>query len=200
VKDPSSGLDAAIHDDGTASPTIGPDGDVYFGVLESPLGSHHFRGWLLHFDASLAPAGVPGGFGWDDTASIVPSSMVPSYAGHVAVPALRQVQRLRRRRRRRREPHRRDRSRRPDARSDLGRADHAARSSRSRADAGRRQAAALAERGREWCINTGAVDPATKSILVNNEDGKLYRWSMTTGTLSESIVLTPGCSKPTRRR
>jgi hypothetical protein len=45
---------------------------------------------------------------------------------------------------------------------------------------------------REWCINTGAVDPATQSILVNNEDGKLYRWSMATGTLSESIVLTAG--------
>src|SRR5262245_35162498 len=45
---------------------------------------------------------------------------------------------------------------------------------------------------REWCINTGVVDPSTKSILMNNEDGKLYRWSMSTGTLTESIALTAG--------
>ena len=64
-----------------ASPTVGPDGDVYQGVLERPFASRHFRGWLLHFDAGLNPAGVPGGFGWDDTASIVPASMVTAYQG-----------------------------------------------------------------------------------------------------------------------
>ena len=63
---------------GTASPTVGPDGEVFVGVLESPLGSNHYRGWLLHFDAGLTVAKTPAAFGWDDTASIVPSSTIPT--------------------------------------------------------------------------------------------------------------------------
>ena len=52
LKDPS-GNDAWVSDNGSASPMIGPDGDVYFGVLENPSGYNHFRGWLLHFSGDL---------------------------------------------------------------------------------------------------------------------------------------------------
>jgi hypothetical protein len=45
---------------------------------------------------------------------------------------------------------------------------------------------------REWCINTAAIDPATKSALVNNEDGKMYRWSFDCNMLTETLTLTPG--------
>jgi len=81
LKDPVSGADASLPDNGTASPTVGPDGDVYFGVLENPFPSNNDRGWLLHFDGTLAQKKIPGAFGWDDTASIVPAAAVPSYAG-----------------------------------------------------------------------------------------------------------------------
>jgi hypothetical protein len=45
---------------------------------------------------------------------------------------------------------------------------------------------------REWCINTAAVDPFTRSVLANSEDGKLYRWDLTTNSFSEIISLTGG--------
>src|SRR5207248_1472350 len=73
--------DARLPDDGTASPTIGPDGDVYFGVLGNPAYANHYRGWLLHFNGTLTQTNQAGAFGWDDTASIVPAAMVPSYPG-----------------------------------------------------------------------------------------------------------------------
>src|SRR5262249_57379763 len=77
----SATTNARIDDAGTASPMVGPDGDVYYGVLESPGGSNNLRGWMLHFDGSLAITKIPGAFGWDDTPSVVPASAVPSYTG-----------------------------------------------------------------------------------------------------------------------
>ena len=43
-----------------------------------------------------------------------------------------------------------------------------------------------------WCIDTKALDPATKSILVNSEDGVLYRWSLATNRFTQRIRLTVG--------
>jgi hypothetical protein len=45
---------------------------------------------------------------------------------------------------------------------------------------------------REWCINSGAVDVAGRCALVNNEDGRLYRWDFITNTLSQTAILTAG--------
>jgi len=36
------------------------------------------------------------------------------------------------------------------------------------------------------------VDTFTSSVLAGAEDGKLYRWNLTTNTFSQQIVLTPG--------
>lgn len=44
----------------------------------------------------------------------------------------------------------------------------------------------------EWCINTCAVDPATKAVLADSEDGYLYRRDLTTNTIGRSIRLTQG--------
>jgi hypothetical protein len=184
--------DAYIVDDGTASPTVGPDGDVYYGVLENPFGTNHARGWLLHFSSDLKTKKTPGSFGWDDSASVVPSSMVPSYHGtssyllmtkynnyaegggdgvnRVAIldPKASQVSPI---------------SGATVMREVLTIAGPTPDSE---------FLGSLPHAVREWCINTAAVDPATKSILVNNEDGKLYRWDLTTNKLTQPVTLTDG--------
>lgn len=193
LKDPVSGDDANIHDDATSSPTVGPDGDVYFGVLENPFPSNNDRGWLLHFDAMLNPKGAPGAFGWDDTATIVPASMVPSYAGSSAYLLMTKynnyagigsgdgVNRLAIL-----DPN--DQMTDPISGATVMREVLTIAGVTPDAGAGPSFPAAV----REWCINNAVVDPLSKSIVANSEDGKLYRWDMASNTLSETLVLTPG--------
>jgi hypothetical protein len=185
--DPAAGTSARISDDSTASPTVGPDGDVFIGVLETNFGSHNGRGWLLHFDATLATSRVPGGFGWDSTASVVPAAMVPSYAGPSSYLLMTKYNNYQR----------------------AGWGDGLNRvavldpgTSQTDPISGRpimREVLTILgptfESGssgpvKEWCINTAAVDPLTNSILVNSEDGHLYRWDLRTNTFTQRIRLT----------
>ncbi|MBK6595326.1 MAG: hypothetical protein IPG23_22850 [Burkholderiales bacterium] len=187
--DPKEAAPAMVSDDSTASPTVGPDGDVYIGVLESTPGSHNARGWLLHFDATLAQNKTPGSFGWDDTASIVPRSMVPSYTGNSTYLITTKY-------------------------NNYGRVGSGDSMNRVAVlDPNAVQADFISGNPVmkevltilgptpdpdfpggfiEWCINTAAVDPFTQSILINSEDGYMYRWSLATNTLSERIRLTSG--------
>ncbi len=187
--DPAFGTVAWVSDDSTSSPTVGPDGDVYFGVLETVFGTHNARGWLLHFSAALAPSALPGGFGWDDTASIVPASMVPSYLGSSSYLLMTKYNNY----------------------AGIGSGDGANRVAvidphASQTDPisglpimkevltvlGPTFESGTSGPVREWCINTAAVDPLTRSILVNSEDGILYRWDMATNRLTQKIRLTAG--------
>ena len=49
--DPQNGNLAYLPDDGSASPMVDPNGDVYMGTLESPYNSNNDRGYMLHFPA-----------------------------------------------------------------------------------------------------------------------------------------------------
>jgi hypothetical protein len=187
--DPATGTPAWVNDNSTASPTVAPDGRVYYGVLEANPPAHNFRGWMLQFDATLNPSGVAGAFGWDDTASIVPASLVPAYSGNSNYLLMVKYNNY----------------------GGVGSGDGLNRiaildPSNSQADTlSTRQVmrevltivGPTADPGypggvREWCINTAAVDPFTKSVLVNNEDGYLYRWDLSTNRFSERIQLTSG--------
>jgi hypothetical protein len=193
LKDPSSGLDAWLFDGTSATPTVGPDGDVYFGVLENPFPNHNDRGWLLHFNSNLSQKKIPGSFGWDDTASIVPASLVPSYQGTSKYLLMTKYNNY----------------------AGIGTGDGHNRIAILDPHAAEKDPVipttnvmkevitilgvtpdpnfpTFPGAVREWCINTAAVDPFTKSILANSEDGKLYRWDLTSNTLSEVITLSAG--------
>ncbi len=183
--------DAYVPDDGSAAPTVGPDGDVYYGVLENSFSSNHLRGWLLHFDSTLTATKTPGAFGWDDTAAIVPASCVPSYTGaskyllmtkynhyvegggdgvnKIALidPSDSQLD--------------------PISNTTVMK-EIMTKAGPTRDDKGPAYPNAVSE----WCINTVAIDPFTKSCIANCEDGKVYRWDFTTNTLTEAITITWG--------
>ena len=48
---------------------------------------------------------------------------------------------------------------------------------------------------KEWSIDTAAVDPLTKSVLANGEDGWLHRWIMVSNSFTQRIRLTSGIAQ-----
>lgn len=191
--DPASSTPAWVSDDSTASPTVGPDGDVYIGVLEASGAPHNFRGWLLHFDSGLAQTRTPAAFGWDITASVVPAGMLPSYAGPSSYLLVIKY-------------------------NNYGGAGGDGRNRMAVVDPGQTQADSYSGAPvqvmkeiltilgptpdpewpggvKEWCVNTVAVDPLTSSVLVNSEDGRLYRWHLPSNAFTEGITLTGGIAE-----
>ena len=73
--------DALFFDDATSSPTVGPDGDVYYGVLENPFPSTHDRGWLLALRCDADDRQDPGRLRLGHHRFVVPAKAVPSYRG-----------------------------------------------------------------------------------------------------------------------
>jgi hypothetical protein len=188
--DPVTKAAAKVSEDSTASPMVGPDGDVYFGVLESVQGQHNARGWLLHFDATLAQRKTIGSFGWDDTPSVVPAALVPGYSGSSSYLLMTKYNNY-------------GRSGSGDSKNRIAVLDPNATQADRVTPSQLVMNEVLTILGptpdpsfpggvTEWCINTAAVDPFTKSILVNSEDGYLYRWDLSTNTLSQSVRLTSG--------
>ena len=187
LKDPKSGNPALITNNSSASPTVGPDGDVYYGVLENPSLENIDRGWLLHFDGKLSQSKTTGAFGWDDTPSVVPAGMVAAYRGKSSYLLMTKYNNY----------------------ADTGGTgankiailDPNATETDPVTGMPVMQEVLTVEGVtpnppltgvKEWCIDSAAVDYATDSVLAGSEDGKLYRWNLATNTLSQSIVLTPG--------
>lgn len=190
LKEPSTGRDAALNDNSSASPTIGPDGDVFMGVQsDTAPGFHNGRGWLLHFNATLTVTRVPGSFGWDDTASVVPASAVPSYKGGSQYLLMTKYNNY------------------AGIGTGTGHNEiaildpHAAQFDEYSPGKVQVMKEVLTIAGPtpfpkgkpgqtyEWCINTAAIDPTTGSVFAGSEDGYLYRWNLRTNRFSQRILL-----------
>jgi hypothetical protein len=183
LNDPRNGVGAAsLTDDSTASPTIGSDGDVYYGVLEGDFPSNNDRGWMLHFSGDLSTVKTPGAFGWDDTASIVPASAVPSYNGTSSYLILTKYNNY------------------AGVGTGNGKNKLAVLDPNDLTETDPITGATVMYEVltilgptpdpnhpngvREWCINSAAIDSINKCAVVNSEDGHIYRWDFTTNTLS----------------
>jgi hypothetical protein len=185
---------ATVPDVGTASVTVGPDGHVYMGSLENPFTNS--KGWMQHYDGTLNTRFAPGAFGWDITSSIIPESMVDAmrtagtyngtsdylimtkyndyanFAGGTGINRLAILD--------------------PNA-TQVNNGVTVMKEVLTIAgitpdeDFPNHPGAV-----REWCINAAAVDPFTNSVLVNSEDGRIYRWSLLSNTFTEFLQLTEG--------
>jgi hypothetical protein len=179
--DPLSHDNAVIYDDSSAAPMVGPDGDIYYGVVAGSSG-HNSRGWLLHFSGDLATVKTPGSFGWDDTASIVPASAVPSYTGTSSYLLMTKYNNY------------------YGAGSGNGHNEIAIidpnATQKDRFSSATVMKEIMTKVGPtqfpgapagvvyEWCINSAVVDVAGKAVIANSEDGHTYRWSLVDGSLT----------------
>jgi hypothetical protein len=183
---PDNPLGVLAFDSASSTPTVGPDGDVYFGVLESDFSSNHDRGWLLHFDAQLTTVKLPSAFGWDDTASVVPASAVPSYHGPSSYLLLTKYNNYVQAG--------------GDGRNYLALVDPNV----AMIDPITGVTVMRAVRKvlgvtpdpmlggvREWCINSAAIDPINHCAVVNSEDGRVYRWKFDDNSLNPGLTLAP---------
>ena len=163
---------------------------------------------MLHFSANLQTEYAPGAFGWDDTAAIIPKSMVPSYTGtstyliltkynnyasnEVGEPyggnGVDQIAIL--------DPYatQPDPNYDPDASTLLVMKQIMTMASPS-PDLPN-EAGGNPDAVREWCTNGTAVDPSSDSVFVNNEDGYTYRWNLATDTITQAVEITPGYGVP----
>ena len=187
LKDPANGMPAVIPPTSSATPMVGPDGDVYFGVQANPDSSNDSRGWLLHYNATLTREKIPGSFGWDETVSEVPARAVPSYHGTSSYLLVSKYDNY-------------ISAGQGDGRNEVAVLDPGA----SQKDpfstiktmkvvetmlSPEHEPGTPAGARYEWCINSAVVDSADDSVFVNNEDGMLYRWDLATNTLAEKIRL-----------
>jgi hypothetical protein len=184
--DPQTGDNAQVWDESSASPTVGPDGEVYYGVewSNTNAGEHNCRGWLLSFSGDLGTENTPGSFGWDETVSIVPKNAAPQYPGRGAYYLMSKYNDY------------------IDCGSGTGNNEIAILDPNATQKDEYSDVTVMKEVETlldpnpspnggvyEWCLNTAVVDIKNKSIVANDEYGQAYRWDLTTNSLAQTLSL-----------
>ena len=192
LTDPRNGNGAGVVDASTASPTIGPDSDVYFGTMANP--DNGSRGFLLHFSSDLTVTKTPGAFGWDNTPAVVSSSIVSSYTGSSAYLLLSNYN---------------DYVGQVDGQgvnkvalldptaieTDSHSSSNGLTVMREILDAtgptpdATNQNSTYPSAVLPWLGNAFAVNAPTKSVILPSSDGNLYRWNVSTNSISQFLNL-----------
>jgi hypothetical protein len=170
-----TGAATGPSDASTASPAVGPDGDVYLGVEASG----YLYKVMLHFSADLATRKLPSAFGWDYTPAFVPTNIVKDYRGPSSYLLFSKYNNYS-------SGDYRVALLDPNA-SESGYITNVMREVRVMRGP---------TAGREWCLNTPAVNISAASVFAPSEDGHLYCWNLLSNSLSEAISLTSGYGEP----
>lgn len=212
LKDPVNNLDVFICTCSSASPMVAPDDQVFYGVLRNNDATSH--GWMLQFDKNLKQTDSKGkrfpigAFGWDDTPSVVPSSAVKAYKGTSPYLLLTKYNNYAGT-----GGNGRNRLAILDPKDDSKTIDYVTGSKQHTMNEVLTVLGITCDSEfyactpttntkdpsvpvREWCINAAAIDPATRSAIVNSEDGHAYRWDFDTNKLIQGIKLQPATGEP----
>jgi hypothetical protein len=177
LRDPRNGNSVGFADMSTASPTVGPDGDVFMGVSSFP--DNGSRGFMLHFSADLVTNKIPSSFGWDYTAGIVPTNIVRGYKGTSSYLLVSKYNDY------------------TTGNYRVALLDPNAPESAFGTNVMREVLTIQGPTtGREWCMNTPAVNTSTASVMLPSEDGRIYRWNLLSNSLVEALRLSGGYGEP----